>query len=67
MSVFEFLEKCDLANADLQLWERGLAHLMTTPDVQKAAWEFLHAKRKNKLKGFKYVNILFYVLLLIQI
>jgi len=51
--MYAFLEKCELASSDLSLWEKSLDHLISLPDVQRAVWEFLHAKRKNKLKNYK--------------
>lgn len=52
--VLQFLEGCDLVNVNHELWEASLKFLTYTPDVQKAAWKFLFAKRKNKLKNYRY-------------
>lgn len=57
--VLQFLETCDLVNAN-ELWESVLKYLTYAPDVQKAAWKFLFAKRKNKLKNYKYLGLLKY-------
>ncbi|ODM95600.1 Small subunit processome component 20 [Orchesella cincta] len=49
----KFLESCDLVNVNHELWESALKYLTYSQDVQKAAWKFLFAKRKNKLKNYK--------------